>query len=201
MIYDVSETRYFEIKNIKEILNYNFELKRIKVMNNIVYYDLNILLTFLNSENEKLETILKMPVEFNILNEEELNVNVKNIKVELHGDLGVDLEFDLIVDIEEKNVKKEIEETYEEELITNLNRVEEEMIVDDEIENTVVVITEEDTQKFNLNKVLVDSYDTYKVLSLSDEATFNKISLMYNISMEELYLLKKEGKRVIVCAK
>ena len=56
----------FEIKNIKEILNYNFELKRIKVMNNIVYYDLNILLTLLNSENEKLETIVTTNDSYNV---------------------------------------------------------------------------------------------------------------------------------------
>lgn len=201
MFYDVSESRFFEIKNIKEILNYSFELNLIKVVNNIVYYDLNVQLTYLTIENEKAETILMMPVEFNILNEEELNVDVKNISIELHDDVGVNMEFNLIVDIKEKDVKKEIEEIYEEELITNLNRVEKEIVVEEESDNTLVVITEEDSKIFNLNKMLVDSFDTYKVLSLSDETTFNKISLMYNISIEELYLLKKEGKRVIVCAK
>ena len=49
--------------------------------------------------------------------------------------------------------------------------------------------------------MLKTTYQKYKMLILNDESNFDKLSLKYNIPIENLYKMKKDGLKVLVYVK
>ena len=148
-----------------------------------------------------------MPIELNTRPLEELEVNVDKIILEIVEEKGIELEFFLNVKITE-SMHEIIKEEYQEELVESLSRDEiiEEIIVDreevlEEQDDGINVIEAIEEVGFDLCKLLKTTYQKYKMLVLSDESSFDKISLKYNIPIDNLYKMKKDGLKVLVYVK
>ena len=201
MIYDVSETRFYDLLGIKEVSKYSYTLFRINNEDNIVYFNLKVELEYIDINNEHKKDELLMPIEFNIRPEETLDVDVNKINLSVVLEKGVELEFFLDVKITE-SIQEQIKEEYQEILIESLDReIVGENTIESPIENEFNLVENIEQTPFDLKNILKNDYQKYKMLPLNDETTFNKISLKYNIPLEELYRLKKEGLKVLVYAK
>ena len=195
MIYDVNETRFYDIKDLKDVKNYSYQLLRANTIENIAYFNLKVELLYLSINGKETNTELLLPIELNTSVMEELEVEIKRLELKALEEKGVDLDFDLKVNIKEL-YKEEIVESYQQELIENLPRDEE--IIIDHKEEIKLVDSVIDTE-FNLYSFLINSYQKYKVIILKEEETFDKISTKYKIPVDKLYTMKKEGDRVITC--
>lgn len=225
MIYDVNESRFFEILGIKELKEYNARILKINEEEGIAYFNLLLDINYLNMDEETISELVSLPIEFNVRDNENLDVILKELFVEVKMEKGIDLTFDISVDINEEKVEKMeeidtdtlikaekikevinplfIEENETETLVEDEKVVE---IIDDDIldfeDKFEINITSNDNSKeFNISNFLRNSYQKYKMIILDNEANFDKISLKYNIKMEDLFRMKKEGLKVIVCAK
>ena len=196
MIYDVNENRFYDIKDVKDLKHFSYKLLRNDTLENIVYFNLKVDLSYINLVGEVNNTELLLPIEFNTNDMEELEVEVKRLEVKIVEEKGVDLDFDLAVNIKEL-FKEEIVANYQQELIENLPREEEKHFVEEIIEE-VKVIENTENSKFNLSSMFKSTYQKYKVITIKDEDLIDKISLKYKVPVEKLYALKKEGNRVIV---
>ena len=207
MIYDVSESRFYEVKDIKEIKKHSYSLLKINTEDNILYFNLKVMVDYLDINNEEKNKELIMPIELNTRPLEELEVNVDKIILEIVEEKGIELEFFLNVKITE-SMHEIIKEEYQEELVESLSRDEiiEEIIVDreevlEEQDDGINVIEAIEEVGFDLCKLLKTTYQKYKMLVLSDESSFDKISLKYNIPIDNLYKMKKDGLKVLVYVK
>jgi hypothetical protein len=207
MIYDVSESRFYEVKDIKEIKKHSYSLLKINTEDNILYFNLKVMVDYLDINNEEKNKELIMPIELNTRPLEELEVNVDKIILEIVEEKGIELEFFLNVKITE-SMHEIIKEEYQEELVESLSRDEiiEEIIVDreevlEEKDDGINVIEAIEEAGFDLCKLLKTTYQKYKMLVLSDESSFDKISLKYNIPIDNLYKMKKDGLKVLVYVK
>lgn len=195
MIYDVNETRFYDIKDLKDVKDYSYQLLRANTLENIAYFNLKIELIYLSITGDETNTELLLPIELNTSVMEELEVEIKRLELKVLEEKGIDLDFDLSVNIKEL-YKEEIVESYQQELIENLPRNEE--IIEEQKEEMKLVESVIDTE-FNLFSFLINTYQKYKVIILKEEETFDKISAKYKIPLDKLYVMKKEGNRVITC--
>ena len=183
MVYDVNETRFYDIKDVKDVKNYSYKLLRANTLENIAYFNLKVELLYLNLIGEELNTELLLPIELNTNSMEELEVEIKRLELKVLEEKGVDLDFDLSVNIKEL-FKEEIVESYQQELIENLPREE---IITLELEESTIeetndepnLITKIEKEAFNIFTMFIDSYQKYKVIILKDEESFDKISTKY----------------------
>ena len=199
MIYEVNESRFFEIENIKEIISKETKIIKIKEEIEIAYFNLIIDIKYLNIDDEKCEKSLELPIEFNIRSEEEIDVMLKNLFINIVEDKGIDVDFIIDVNINElEESTKIIEEIITgEKIIDAIQTIEEQdLTIIDSAEVSVVKYVAD--SEFNFLKMLKNSYKKYKMIILNDESSFDKISLKYNIKIEDLFKMKKEGLKVIV---
>lgn len=195
MIYDVNETRFYDIKDLLEVKDYSYKLLRANTLDNIAYFNLKVELKYLSLTGEQLIKELLLPIELNTTSQEELEVEIKRLELKVMEEKGVDLDFDLSVNIKELD-KEEIVLNYQQELVENLPREES---VHVEHKEEIKMIECENEKEFDLKSLFKTSYKKYKVITLKDEETFDKISAKYKVSIDQLYAMKKEGNRVIVC--
>lgn len=203
MIYEVNESRFFDILGIKEIDSQNAKLSKIQEDKGIAYFNLELELNYININKEIKKELITFPIEFNVRESEEIDVNLKNISINVTEDKGIDLIFDISVDVNDKEEIVEIIEEIEEDVLSKVEQIKE-IIMNDEKEDEILelnIINNLENKVFNLADILKNSYQKYKMIILDDESIFDKISLKYNIKMEELFRMKKEGLKVIVCAK
>lgn len=199
MIYEVNESRFFEIENIKEIISKETKIIKIKEEIEIAYFNLIIDIKYLNIDDEKCEKSLELPIEFNIRSEEEIDVMLKNLFINIVEDKGIDVDFIIDVNINELEESTKITEEIitGEKIIDAIQTIEEQdLTVIDSAEVSVVKYVAD--SEFNFLKMLKNSYKKYKMIILNDESSFDKISLKYNIKIEDLFKMKKEGLKVIV---
>lgn len=211
MTYEVSESRFFEVLNIKEILEYKGQIIKIQQDDKIAYYSLNVDFSYLNSSDLKVNDTISFPIEFNIRDSEELDVILNQIFMNVLEDKGVELSFDINVNItlEEEIIEPEtiekaeiIKEALPIEIPDEFEEESDVLIVEEDCDVMEVVIKNDtNCNMFDLNNILKNSYQKFIIIPLNDESTFDKISSKYNIKIEELFRLKKEGLKVIVCAK
>jgi hypothetical protein len=207
MIYDVNESRFFEILGIKELKEYNARILKINEEKGIAYFNLLLDLNYLNIDEETKSELVSLPIEFNVRENEKLDVVLKELFLEVKAEKGIDLTFDISVDITEE--KEEIEEIDQDTLVKaeqikeviSPDIIEEKELSSDEEKFEVNISTNCEKKDFNISNFLRNSYQKYKMIILDDEANFDKISLKYSIKMEDLFRMKKEGLKVIVCAK
>lgn len=207
MIYDVNESRFFEILGIKELKEYNARILKINEEKGIAYFNLLLDLNYLNIDEETKSELVSLPIEFNVRENEKLDVILKELFLEVKAEKGIDLTFDISVDITEE--KEEIEEIDQDTLVKaeqikeviSPDIIEEKELSSDEEKFEVNISTNCEKKDFNISNFLRNSYQKYKMIILDDEANFDKISLKYSIKMEDLFRMKKEGLKVIVCAK
>ena len=208
MIYEVNESRFFSILNIKEITNYDAEILKVTEEGNIAYYNLEVVIKYQNLDEEEKEELIQLPIEFNVRESEEIDVILKNIIINVIENNGVELNFDISVDVSEMEENIDIQEkedieipVVELDVIEKAEEIKEAININNEDKIELKVLETSNNKPFDICKNLRNSSQKYKMIMLCDEQNFDKISLKYNIKMEELYRLKKEGLKVIVCAK
>ena len=202
MVFDVSESRFFDIKNIKEVLSHKAKLIKKDKDSVVAYFNLEVSLVYLDNVDKRLEKELNLPIEFNVQDNEEINAILQNVVIKLVPEKGIDLEFFITVNIDEI---EEILDTKAEEIVEKMSveTIENVEKMPEEIEENIDFNIVESMQngEFKLCSMLRNSTQKYRVISLENEADFDKISLKYNIKIEELFKMKKEGLKVIVCVK
>ena len=210
MVFDVSESRFFDIENIKEVLSHKAKLIKKDKDSVVAYFDLEVSLTYLDNEDKTLEKELILPIELNVRENEEINVILQNVVANLVPLKGVELEFFITVNIDEieeildtkaEEIKEKMGVENSEELVENFEEIPEkiEEIIEEKLDLNIVESFQ--NSDFKLCSMLRNSVQKYRVISLENEADFDKISLKYNIKIEELFKMKKEGLKVIVCVK
>lgn len=199
MIYEVKEKKFHEIIGIKKILDYEALLKHLETTFELEKYLLEIKLSYVDIDNKQELNTLNLPIDFDTSMTEQVSANLNSVEFTVDENKGVNIIFNINViveEIENNNIdiieeKKEIKETYQQELEEIIN------IREDTMDNKVNVIVEnsaEDNDNF-LN--LSTTYIKYKVINL-DENSLDKISIKYNISMEKLYNIKNSNNKLIV---
>ena len=199
MIYEVKEKKFHEIIGIKKILDYEALLKHLETTFELEKYLLEVKLSYVDIDNKEELNTLNLPIDFDTSMTEQVSANLNSVEFTVDENKGVNIIFNINViveEIENNNIdiieeKKEIKETYQQELEEIIN------IREDTMDNKVNVIVEnsaEDNYNF-LN--LSTTYIKYKVINL-DENSLDKISIKYNISMEKLYNIKNSNNKLIV---
>ena len=181
MIYNIDEVRFYEIKNIKEVISYDFMLSFNNKKERIASYLLEVDLTYLDINEAERIIRIKLPVELNTSDLEKMEVLIKSLNVEVVANEGINLNFDLSVELED------------------------EVIIDDKpLERVIEPITDEikkeediKEKKTSLFDFAKESYGCYKLINLNME-NIELISLKYNIPMEKLIVAKNSGSKVIV---
>lgn len=204
MIYDVNESRFFEILGIKELKEYNARILKINEEKGIAYFNLLLDLNYLNIDEETKSELVSLPIEFNVRENEKLDVILKELFLEVKVEKGIELTFDISVDITEETEEIDQDTLVKAEQIKEVispDIIEEKELSSDEEKFEVNISTNCEKKDFNISNFLRNSYQKYKMIILDDEANFDKISLKYSIKMEDLFRMKKEGLKVIVCAK
>lgn len=197
--YEVSEKKYFEIFDIIEIKNYEYEFTHLETTFEFERYNLDVTVEFVDSSLDERIRKFNLPIELNTTMTEQLTAEIKNLQIEINKNEGIYLIFKLDVEVIEINtlneeIKEEIKETYQYELEEKLEHREEEII--EEIVVNDLIVTKDKSDDFIL-KNLKNDYVKYKVLSL-DENSLDKISAKYNLPISYLFDLKKDNKKAII---
>lgn len=196
MNYEVKEKKFYELKDLKNILNYEYNLKHLETTFDLEKYLLVLMISYEKNNGDILEKEIQFPIEFNTSMTEQLTTTVKNIDIKHIENSGIEIVFEFDVNIENitsndiEPDKKEIKEIYQQELEEILTeRVE----VVEEKENIKLLENDEDDSFLNLKTDFVK----FKVINL-EEQSIDKISAKYNISIEHLFELKKSNNKLIV---
>ena len=179
MIYNIDEVRFYEIKNIKEVISYDFMLSFNNKNDRIASYLLEVDLTYLDTNETERIVRIKLPVELNTSDLEKMEVLIKSLSVDVQNE-GVNLTFELSVELED------------------------EIIIDDKALERVIEPVVESVKEEVINKkqptlfdFIEESYGCYKLININME-NIELISLKYNIPMEKLIIAKNSGSKVIV---
>ena len=184
MIYDIDDTRFYEIKDIKEVISHDFMLSFNNKNNCVASYLLEVDLTYLdNNDSERLVRI-KLPVELNTTDDEKMEVSVKSLNIDLVANKGINLVFDLSIELEDDVI---VDNTPLEAFIDA--RSIEEVVLEESVERVI--------KEKSLFDFVKDSYCSYKVINI-DMDNIEKISLKYNIPIEKLIKDKNNGGKTIV---
>lgn len=197
MKYEVCEKKFFELIDLKEISSIKRKLRHLQTTFDTENYELDIIVNYINKNDTLLEQTYIIPVELQTSMTESLTAECSKLNYVIKENKGIEFEFFIDVTVVEiLEEKEEIKESYQQEL--------EEIFLTRETLEIEEVVPEKSLLKIDVksdDKSFINSLKTdfvrYKILNLDDE-NLNKISLKYNMSINELYEMKKHGNKVIV---
>ena len=198
MNYEVKEKKFFELKNIKKVLKFDYNLRHVETTFDLEKYVLELVLLYEDINEEKIEEEIELPIEFNTSMTEQLSADVKDIDIKTIVGNGVEICFEFLIKIdninstEKEEEKQEIKEIYQQELEEKLQLRDEE--VEDKKEEIALNIGCDENDSF-LN--LKTDFIRCKVINLDDN-NLDKLSKKYNLSMDYLFNLKKSNNKLIV---
>ena len=205
MKYEVNEKKIYDVLDISNIEEYNYELKHLETTFELEKYVLEINLVYKDLQLEEKKEIIILPIDLTTTMTEQLNAIVKNVHLNLIKGSGVEVDMTLeieVIEFENDN-KEEIHEIYQAELEAKLQErcdctIEDVSLPKEEIIDTTMTIgTNAGADSPNFFSDLNTSYDKYRVLNL-EENSLDKISAKYNLPLDYLYKLKKTNSKVIV---
>lgn len=212
MMYEINEVRFFKVSGISQVKTYTSRISQSN--DNTLTIEIN--LNYYNQELEECYQQLFLPIETNILIEED-NFLLKNVALEVIENQGVNVTFEVEVTIlDTVSIKEEIESSYQEALEENFKRTDEDVLCDDVEEEQEVYYDEKEQEVDDLFLVLDDNskqaekeeiseniklgflnleskYHTIRLINCDKEEEFDRLSKDYNLSLSELYEAKKKG--------
>lgn len=202
MKYVVNEKKFFKIEDISNIKDFSYQLIHLESTVEFEKYMLEVTLKYLDKSLNEIEKEFDFPIDLNTTLTEQLSAKINKIDVEILKDKGVEL--DISLDIETiiiDEVKEEIKENYQLEMLEKLEKQREEVadVVIEELENEInpVIINSSESGDESLFGNLKSEYAKYKIITL-DDSSLDKISAKYNLSINYLYDAKKNNNKVIV---
>lgn len=202
MKYVVNEKKFFKIEDISNIKDFSYQLIHLESTVEFEKYMLEVSLKYLDKSLNEIEKEFDFPIDLNTTLTEQLSAKINKIDVEILKDKGVEL--DISLDIETiiiDEVKEEIKENYQLEMLEKLEKQREEVadVVIEELENEInpVIINSSESGDESLFGNLKSEYAKYKIITL-DDSSLDKISAKYNLSINYLYDAKKNNNKVIV---
>lgn len=198
MNYEVKEKKFFELKNIKKVLKFDYNLRHVETTFDLEKYVLELVLLYEDINEEKIEEEIELPIEFNTSMTEQLSADVKDIDIKTIEGNGVEICFEFLIKIdninstEKEEEKQEIKEIYQQELEDKLQLRDEEVEVKKE-EILLNIGCDENDSFLNLKTDFIRC----KVINLDDN-NLDKLSEKYNFSMDYLFNLKKSNNKLIV---
>ena len=202
MKYVVNEKKFFKIEDISNIKDFSYQLIHLESTVEFEKYMLEVTLKYLDKSLIEIEKEFDFPIDLNTTLTEQLSAKINKIDVEILKDKGVEL--DISLDIETiiiDEVKEEIKENYQLEMLEKLEKQREEVadVVIEELENEInpVIINSNESGDESLFGNLKSEYAKYKIITL-DDSSLDKISAKYNLSINYLYDAKKNNNKVIV---
>lgn len=202
MKYVVNEKKFFKIEDISNIKDFSYQLIHLESTVEFEKYMLEVTLKYLDKSLIEIEKEFDFPIDLNTTLTEQLSAKINKIDVEILKDKGVEL--DISLDIETiiiDEVKEEIKENYQLEMLEKLEKQREEVadVVIEELENEInpVIINSSESGDESLFGNLKSEYAKYKIITL-DDSSLDKISAKYNLSINYLYDAKKNNNKVIV---
>ena len=202
MKYVVNEKKFYKIEDISNIKDFSYQLNHLESTVEFEKYMLEVTLKYLDKSLNEIEKEFDFPIDLNTTLTEQLSAKINKIDVEILKDKGVEL--DISLDIETiiiDEVKEEIKENYQLEMLEKLEKQREEVadVVIEELENEInpVIINSSESGVESLFGNLKSEYAKYKIITL-DDSSLDKISAKYNLSINYLYDAKKNNNKVIV---
>ena len=202
MKYVVNEKKFFKIEDISNIKDFSYQLIHLESTVEFEKYMLEVTLKYLDKSLNEIEKEFDFPIDLNTTLTEQLSAKINKIDVEILKDKGVEL--DISLDIETiiiDEVKEEIKENYQLEMLEKLEKQREEVadVVIEELENEInpVIINSSESGDESLFGNLKSEYAKYKIITL-DDSSLDKISAKNNLSINYLYDAKKNNNKVIV---
>ena len=202
MKYVVNEKKFYKIEDISNIKDFSYQLIHLESTVEFEKYMLEVTLKYLDKSLNEIEKEFDFPIDLNTTLTEQLSAKINKIDVEILKDKGVEL--DISLDIETiiiDEVKEEIKENYQLEMLEKLEKQREEVadVVIEELENEInpVIINSSESGDESLFGNLKSEYAKYKIITL-DDSSLDKISAKYNLSINYLYDAKKNNNKVIV---
>lgn len=201
MKYVVNEKKFYMIENISNIKDFSYQLIHLESTVEFEKYMLEVNLKYSDKSLNEIEKEFEFSIDLNTTLTEQLSAKINKIDVEIIKDKGIEL--DISLDIETiiiDEVKEEIKENYQLEMLEKLeNKREETTEVVEELENEInpVIINSSEYRDESLFGNLKSEYAKYKIITL-DDSSLDKISAKYNLSINYLYDAKKNNNKVIV---
>ena len=202
MKYVVNEKKFFKIEDISNIKDFSYQLIHLESTVEFEKYMLEVTLKYLDKSLNEIEKEFDFPIDLNTTLTEQLSAKINKIDVEIIKDKGIEL--DISLDIETiiiDEIKEEIKENYQLEMLEKLEKQREEVadVVIEELENEInpVIINSSESGDKSLFGNLKSEYAKYKIITL-DDSSLDKISAKYNLSINYLYDAKKNNNKVIV---
>ena len=202
MKYVVNEKKFYKIEDISNVKDFLYQLIHLESTVEFEKYMLEVSLKYLDKSLKEIEKEFDFPIDLNTTLTEQLSAKINKIDVEILKDKGVEL--DISLDIETiiiDEVKEEIKENYQLEMLEKLEKQREEVadVVIEELENEInpVIINSSESGDESLFGNLKSEYAKYKIITL-DDSSLDKISAKYNLSINYLYDAKKNNNKVIV---
>lgn len=189
------------IENISNIKDFSYQLIHLESTVEFEKYMLEVNLKYSDKSLNEIEKEFEFSIDLNTTLTEQLSAKINKIDVEIIKDKGIEL--DISLDIETiiiDEVKEEIKENYQLEMLEKLeNKREETTEVVEELENEInpVIINSSEYRDESLFGNLKSEYAKYKIITL-DDSSLDKISAKYNLSINYLYDAKKNNNKVIV---
>ena len=121
MNYEVKEKKFFELKNIKKVLKFDYNFRYVETTFDLEKYVLELVLLYEDINEEKIEEEIELPIEFNTSMTEQLSADVKDIDIKTIEGNGVEICFEFSINInnitstEKEEEKQEIKEIYQQE--------------------------------------------------------------------------------------
>ncbi len=206
MKFNINEKEFYMIENINQIHSYNYNINEGSIENEIYKTNIEIELNYLNQQLELHKKDIEIPFEINLGDKALVDVEISSINIDVIDNKGVDITYDLFVEI------SDVEVAYDNEIISSNPTIDtcdiedvkesvtnsyEELLDNSGVREEIPVnFVGNDELDF---KMLLDDYSITKVLFNINLDNIDKVAFQYNLSIEDCYKkTSKDKTRLII---
>ncbi len=205
MLLKVSQKQFLEISGISHLVDYEITNQSFTIDDQIIKGSILVVLNFYSTkENNVISESKEINYQILINNDKGIEkINLDNIAFQVIDNQGIDVEFELELDVYEikekikDEVLDELDEALENALDDSRNESIEETKVQEKIEENQVIALEEIEESNNMNVIednnedlmykLDEDYQTIKIIFTNSEADVERVCELYHKTLAEIY--------------
>lgn len=206
MLLKVSQKQFLEISGISHLVDYEITNQSFTIDDQIIKGSILVVLNFYSTkENNVISESKEINYQILINNDKGIEkINLDNIAFQVIDNQGIDVEFELELDVYEikekikDEVLDELDEALENALDDSRNESIEETKVQEKIEENQVIALEEIEESNNMNVIedtnnedlmyrLDEGYQTIKIIFTNSEADVERVCELYHKTLAEIY--------------
>lgn len=205
LLLKVSQKQFLEISGISHLVDYEITNQSFTIDDQIIKGSILVVLNFYSTkENNVISESKEINYQILINNDKGIEkINLDNIAFQVIDNQGIDVEFELELDVYEikekikDEVLDELDEALENALDDSRNESIEETKVQEKIEENQVIALEEIEESNNMNVIednnedlmykLDEDYQTIKIIFTNSEADVERVCELYHKTLAEIY--------------